>query len=67
MKQDIVENLRAHASIILRIIPRAKPGERDRIADLCEEAADEIEELRARIREYERTHTPLSRGEIDLL
>lgn len=66
MKQDIVENLRTRASI-RRNIPRAKPGERDRIADLCEEAADEIEELRARIREYERTHTPLSRGEIDLL
>lgn len=66
MKQDIVENLRTRAGI-RRSIPRAKPGERDRIADLCEEAADEIEQLRARIREYERTHTPLSRGEIDLL
>ena len=50
-KQDIVENLRTRA-MIRRAIPRAKEGERDRIADMCEEAADEIERLREIEREY---------------
>ena len=66
MKQDIVENLRTRAAI-RRSIPRAKPGETDRIADMCEEAAAEIEKLRVKVKEYERTQRPLTKGEIDLL
>ena len=49
-KQDIVENLRTRARI-RREIPRAKEGEVDRIADMCEEAADEIERLREELAE----------------
>jgi hypothetical protein len=47
-EQDIVENLRTRAAI-RRSIPRAKDGKPDRIADLCEEAANEIERLRAKV------------------
>ena len=41
-EQDIVERLRMRAKI-RRSIPREEP---DRIADICEEAAAEIERLR---------------------
>lgn len=44
MIEDIVEKLRIRAKI-RRSIPRAKAGEIDRISDLCEEAANEIERL----------------------
>lgn len=46
IKQDIVINLRTRAAI-RRKIPRAKDGEVDRIAEMCDEAADEIERLRS--------------------
>lgn len=48
----IIINLRTRASI-RRSIPRAKPGEADRISDVCEQAADEIERLERRVEELE--------------
>ena len=50
MKQDIIDNLRTRAEI-RRKIPRAKEGGVDRIADMCEEAADEIVRLRIEVNE----------------
>jgi hypothetical protein len=52
VKQDIVDNLRTRAKI-RRQIPRSKDGKPDRIADMCEEAALEIETLRERLKKYE--------------
>jgi hypothetical protein len=44
-ENDLVYRLRKRAEI-RRKIPRAKPGEADRISDILEEAANEIERLR---------------------
>lgn len=49
-EQDITEKLRIRAEI-RRKIARRPEGTRDRIADLCEEAADEIDRLRKRLAE----------------
>jgi hypothetical protein len=42
--ETLVYRLRKRAEI-RRSIPRAKPGESDRISDILEEAADRIEQL----------------------
>lgn len=47
-EQDIVEKLLNRAQI-RRSIPRAQPGSPDRISDLCEEAAAEIQSLREKL------------------
>ena len=51
MKQDIVENMRTRAKIRRQISTRksVQEGKPDRIADVLEEAADEIERLKTAI------------------
>jgi hypothetical protein len=53
--QDIVENLRARSRIRRQIQSRksVQEGKPDRIADLCDAAADEIEGLRQEVAYYE--------------
>lgn len=51
-QQDIVEKLRNRAEI-RRKIGRKPDGKPDRIADTCEEAANEIEHLRALLKAKE--------------
>lgn len=55
MKEDLVTRLRKRAEI-RRQIPSRKSvqnGERDRLADLLDEAADEIQSLNGALYEYE--------------
>lgn len=55
-EQDIVEKLRIRAEI-RRKIGRGS-GERDRIADLCDDAANEIDRLRAEIQRMQGFRSP---------
>lgn len=47
-EQDIIEKLR-NRSEIRRAIGRKQDGKPDRIADTCDEAANEIEKLRSQL------------------
>jgi len=54
-KQDIVENLRTRAAIRRQIPGRksVQEGKPDRIADLLDEAATDIEALRETVKKYQ--------------
>ena len=60
MEQDLVHRLRYRAEIRRQIMTRksVQEGKPDRIADLLEEAADEIERLKSNIAEV-RTYLSL--------